>query len=190
MSQPQSIRIQITCQNCGKVFPEIPAKHDKKYCGNDCKYQAQEKTNEWPEPNPSGLCMCGCGQPTTISWRSSKAKGWVKGKPRRLIHGHQYPSKVNKVFPENYVVDPVTGCWNWSGCKNSKGYGRIRIDGALLLAHRASYMSTKGDIPEDLVLDHLCCNPSCVNPDHLEAVTRAVNNERALAAKSHHGDGL
>jgi hypothetical protein len=51
------------------------------------------------------------------------------------------------------------------------------------LAHRAYYEDAKGAIPPHLDLDHLCRVPACVNPDHLEAVPRAINVRRGLCAK-------
>jgi len=45
------------------------------------------------------------------------------------------------------------------------------------------YQEAKGEIPDDLVLDHLCKNIACVNPDHLEVVTQQVNVQRSDSAK-------
>jgi hypothetical protein len=49
------------------------------------------------------------------------------------------------------------------------------------------YRLTKGEIPEDCEIDHLCENRGCVNPDHLEAVTHLVNVERAKRAACRNG---
>lgn len=73
-----------------------------------------------------------------------------------------------------------TSCQVWLGCKNDKGYGVISIDGERYLAHRVAYEAAKGPIPDGLVLDHLCRNPPCVNPDHLEAVTLKENTLRGI----------
>lgn len=37
-------------------------------------------------------------------------------------------------------------------------------------------------------IDHLCRNRSCVNPEHLEPVTRGENIRRGLLAKLTHAD--
>ena len=65
-------------------------------------------------------------------------------------------------------------CWNWQASKHL-GYGRFRFNGTVVYAHRFCYKLFKGDIPNNLVLDHLCRNPSCINPDHLEPVTQKIN---------------
>lgn len=80
-----------------------------------------------------------------------------------------------------YAVDRETGCWVWAGNKDRLGYGRFGYQGRLHLAHRASYALLIGDIPEGMDLDHLCRNPSCINPAHLEAVTHRENARRGLA---------
>lgn len=74
------------------------------------------------------------------------------------------------------------GCRVWLGVHDRYGYGRINIatsDGRRQTgAHRAAWMSMVGEIPQGLVIDHLCRNRSCVNPDHLELVTNQVNSQR------------
>lgn len=67
-----------------------------------------------------------------------------------------------------------TGCWN-AARLDSKGYGKLWDGEKYQLAHRVSYELISGSIPDGLDLDHLCRNPACVNPDHLEPVTRRVN---------------
>lgn len=81
-------------------------------------------------------------------------------------------------------VQKTDGCWDWTAYKTKEGYGRIGINGRLYLAHRVSYEWVKGKIPEGLVIDHLCGNPSCVNPDHLESVTQKENTHRGKLVES------
>lgn len=70
------------------------------------------------------------------------------------------------------------GCWRWLGHIDRGGYGLVWMRGKTRIAHRAMYMMLRGPIPNNLTLDHLCRDTRCVNPDHLEPVTAAVNGLR------------
>jgi hypothetical protein len=71
-------------------------------------------------------------------------------------------------------------CWNWPGPINKiNGYGYIMG----MTAHRLAYIRSKGPVPDGYDIDHLCRNRSCVNPDHLEAVTRRDNIRRGARTK-------
>jgi hypothetical protein len=73
-------------------------------------------------------------------------------------------------------------CIEYTGCRMPLGYGITRwAHCPELLAHRLAYRALRGDIPEGLVLDHLCRNPSCVNPEHLEPVTHRINTLRGIS---------
>jgi hypothetical protein len=70
-------------------------------------------------------------------------------------------------------------CWVWMNRKAAGGYGSFWIGKKTYLAHRWAYEFMRVEIPEGLALDHLCCNPPCVNPWHLEPVTQRVNLRRS-----------
>lgn len=70
------------------------------------------------------------------------------------------------------------GCWLWTGCVNSNGYGSFHLDGSTQYAHRVAYELTVGAIPDGLEIDHLYRNRRCVRPDHLEVVTHQQNIQR------------
>jgi hypothetical protein len=74
-------------------------------------------------------------------------------------------------------------CWLWDGRVNEHGYGRFLRGSKQVYAHRHFYEALRGPIPEGLVLDHLCRVPRCVNPAHLEVVTRGENVRRGKAAE-------
>jgi HNH endonuclease len=84
-------------------------------------------------------------------------------------------------FWRHVEPEPKSGCWLWTAGVDGKGYGQIRgdhqVDGSTkyLRAHRVAYEMAKGSIPKGLVLDHLCRNKTCVNPDHLEPVPQKTN---------------
>lgn len=76
---------------------------------------------------------------------------------------------------ERITVSDETGCWLWTAGINGRGYGNITADGRTRSAHRVAYEEWIGPIPAGLDLDHLCRVRHCVNPDHLEPVTRREN---------------
>lgn len=77
-------------------------------------------------------------------------------------------------------VSEVDGpCWNWPGATHSHGYGVTGGGKNKRYVHRIAYEVARGPIPEGLHIDHLCRNPRCFNPAHLEAVTPMENGRRA-----------
>lgn len=119
-------------------------------------------------------CQCGCGLETRLE-------------THRFVAGHWYKWSAGQWESRFWSkVEKSDGCWLWRGAKykanykhSTRYYGKFyfqengkRYD---ITAHRMAYRLTHGDIPDCLVIDHLCRNTLCVNPDHLEAVTQSVN---------------
>lgn len=73
------------------------------------------------------------------------------------------------------------GCWEWQAYRDRGGYG---VFGAGKRAHRISWEESNGSIPEGLVIDHLCENPPCVNPEHLTPTTHRENVLRGTKSAS------
>jgi hypothetical protein len=130
-----------------------------------------------PPPNPSGLCLCGCGQPTSIATKTDTAVPQLKGHPNRYVTGH-----AGRLSPFEYIQEErgfVTPCWVWQRSLDGHGYGATGQG----KSHRVMYERCVGEIPEGLELDHLCRQSDCCNPEHLEPVTGQVNVQRGAAAK-------
>lgn len=90
--------------------------------------------------------------------------------------------RVDKNGPIPECRPDLGPCWIWLAGK-SGGYGNIYVGGKCRCrpAHVVAYEATKGPVPEGLILDHLCRNRACVNPDHLEPVTNRVNTMRGVS---------
>lgn len=89
----------------------------------------------------------------------------------------KYEENAEKRFWSN--VDAEGDCWEWTRSRNVRGYGVASVNGKQRPAHRVAWEFLVGPIPEGMQLDHLCYNPPCVNPDHLEVVTPRVNSLRS-----------
>lgn len=121
-----------------------------------------------PLIGPSPQCDCGCGVSVT---RAGSLARW-----NRRIRGHLRPIPIEA----SYKVDGVTGCWNWFRRFDRCGYGVASVRGVIKKAHRLFYELRNGPIQSGLVVDHLCRNRKCVNPDHLESVSITENTRRAF----------
>jgi len=140
---------------------------------------------------PEGYCECECGGKTEIATRTDASCGWVKGKPKRFIFNHHRRKRASSYYTEQ-DLGYTSPCWVWTGTTRD-GYGRIGRDGRLWNAHVWYYVQVHGPVPDGLEVDHLChqncvggstCpHRACVNPDHLEAVPKIVNNRRGVKSR-------
>lgn len=96
--------------------------------------------------------------------------------------------------PERFwaKVQVTPGCWLWLGHIGKNGYGQFWDGTRHIGAHRFSWSLHNGPVPPDLHIDHVhprCLGRPCPNPDHLEAVSQKINNQRAsvLIEKCRHG---
>lgn len=131
-------------------------------------------------------CKCGCGADPGTYAHTNAARGVVAGAPRRYLPGHQVrPGRPRR--PVRWAVEDrgyETPCWIWTGTVSAvSGYGDSRDGARTRKAHCVIYEQLAGPIPEGLELDHLCRVRACVNPHHLEPVTRHVNVQRGANAK-------
>jgi len=106
----------------------------------------------------------------------------VKYGPRKKRSAEErFWDKVNR--------EGENGCWEWTAYILPNGYGWFGlVTGANqrnALAHRVAYEFVVGPVPTGLQLDHLCRNRRCVNPDHLEPVTRRENILRGQSLMAH-----
>jgi hypothetical protein len=167
-------RADRTCVECGAALASYTAERCKP-CAQRLRFASEREGIG--VPNESGLCMCGCGRPAPIAKQTNHRLGHIRGEAVCYISGHNYPRQIT-----TWTVDPDTGCWLWDGSFLG-GYGRAFANGRHVMAHVWVYEQVKGPVPEGTELDHLCRFHRCVNPDHLEPVSHAVNMRRGAVAK-------
>ena len=123
----------------------------------------------------------------------------------RKLQGHSFVP-LEKTESERFweSVDKTSsaeGCWLWTGSVHPSGYATFFVNGGsprLQKAHRYMYALVVGPIPEGTEVDHTChtkdcptpgfgdIHRRCVNPSHLEAVTRSVNITRGQSPEITH----
>jgi hypothetical protein len=130
-----------------------------------------------PDPIPAKperptVCVNGCAKPIHKSGMCRPCyRKWLKDpaveRPSQRTPEQRFWAKVQK----------TPTCWLWiAGVNRLTGYGRFGLrHGVMVDAHRYSYELAHGAIAAGLDVHHTCLTRRCVNPDHLEAVTRSEN---------------
>lgn len=121
--------------------------------------------------------------------RPHRAKGYCQ-KHYRRYHLYGDPTVTRYIMDDEprrwwSKIDVSGDCWEWTPPVGNHGYGEFARQGErrTVLAHRYAYELLVGPIPDGLEIDHLCRNKACVNPDHLEPVTKSENARRAALAR-------
>lgn len=94
-------------------------------------------------------------------------------KPDSKYLKHKTREIVESVFWSN--VTKTENCWIWTGYVSNFGYGRFFYWSTEWSAHRLSFLYSGQKLHGHLVLDHICRNRLCVNPEHLRQVPQRVN---------------
>ena len=125
----------------------------------------------------------GCEKPTVArGFCSTHYQRWRKhGDP--LAGGTCYatPEEAFLARTEPIVGDP--GCVIWTGGTTSDGYGKLRVNGRMVKAHRYAWERERGPIPDGAVLDHTCWERACCNVDHLRIATHQQNRQNLSGAQ-------
>lgn len=119
----------------------------------------------------------------------AEKRGWCAKHYRRWHrHGDPLGGGVPRFRdPETTFLARIKegpSCHTWIGALNDQGYGRMRVDGALVRAHRYAWERVNGPIPDGLYVDHTCHNRACVNVDHLRLATHSQNESNRSGATS------
>lgn len=90
-----------------------------------------------------------------------------------------YRTALTREFVQSRSAPNDAGCWIWSLAVDPEGYGILGPNpNGQRFAHRLSYTLFVGEIPDDLSVDHICFQPDCVNPLHLQLLTVSENSRR------------
>jgi hypothetical protein len=125
----------------------------------------------------------------------SRARGWCPGHYGQWRRGAKLaplkPSTPDAGTIEEQFARKVIkrdGCWGWNGGL-MHGYGRVRVDGKNIVAHRVSYEMAYGPIGEGMMIDHICHTRECTRPDHLREVTPQQNSQHMVGKNPNNTSG-
>ena len=121
-----------------------------------------------------------CSQ--TCRDRAKAQRVWCQTHPDGVLSRHVAGRGASSDDKFWVKVGDRSSCWLWIGSRDQNGYGLFRCDG-LYKAHRWAYARWVGSLVDGLTVDHLCGVKSCVNPSHLEQISRSENIRRGYAAR-------
>lgn len=109
------------------------------------------------------------------------------GTVKRMRREKTFGSLIHRIIA-NTKTNKKTGCWEWQGYKNEKGYGKIKFGGKCIRVHRYVYeFYNDVDLNIDELVCHSCDNPKCCNPEHLWAGSNLANQYDRIEKGRHKG---
>lgn len=191
----------ITCKACGKVAQV--ARKTATTCSRKCaaSVAADASNSRWEghEPSPRvdrerdhECAECGaefksagprkyCSPPCRSSG-IKRSRGDERSAIRAAVEDRDYAAVIREVSTRTKRTS--SGCWQWTG-RMSKGYPRITLGGVAHQVHRIVLEAKEGAPLGVQAAHHMCANPQCVNPDHLQPVTARENVAEMLARNAY-----
>lgn len=139
-----------------------------------CNYESCETP-----PRARGFC--------NAHYSKLRREGLIQPLPNAARKPYTLSRQIERFWDR---VEKTENCWLWVGGKNRAGYGRLDFGGKSMLAHRLSWSLEIGEIPEGAFLDHMCHEPSCVNPDHLRLASHTLNMQNRAGARVDSASGV